>query len=111
MQAEGKRLPLPCETWQGGLLGQMVTRFAGCAWGRAVHVVGTLVGARDFDGAAIYCHFNIMPRGSHWTLLTGASEGETQVVDQAVRQHDSSDRRPSSPVPSPASSNAVLAVM
>ncbi len=50
-----------------------------------VHIIGTLLGAKDFSGAALYCHFNILPRGSHWTLLAGSPDGETQVVDLTVR--------------------------
>lgn len=46
-----------------------------------VHIIGSLLGAKDFPASALYCHFAINTRGPHWTLLSGSLEGETHIVE------------------------------
>lgn len=47
-----------------------------------VHVVGTLLSARGFEGAdALYVKYSLEPRGPHWQLLSGDSDGQSHVVE------------------------------
>jgi hypothetical protein len=51
----------------------------------AVHVIGSLLGAKDFPASSLYCHFAVAARGPHWTLLSGSMEGETHIVEGVRR--------------------------
>jgi hypothetical protein len=51
---------------------------------RAVHLLGSIVGARNFAAPALYCSFVLQPRSPHWNLLSGAGQGQTHAVEAAV---------------------------